>query len=108
MLHRGGTTMSVPTAEPKLHTADPLARQNRALLGEAGVFAVSLFGGPGCGKSAMAAATIQRLSPRIRVGAITCGPKSDRHGRIPGPPEQVVEVELGDARLLEAKHVRDA
>ena len=96
------------TTERKPRATHPLARQNRALLREAGVRAIGLFGGPGCGKSSLVSATVQRLSPGVRVGVVTCGAEPEHDGPARGGLGRTVKVNPGDAVLLDATHVSDA
>jgi hydrogenase nickel incorporation protein HypB len=111
--------MSTPLVTGRHRPADPVARQNRALLREAGVHTVALFGGPGCGKTALLQATLQGLPPDLRVAVIGCAaaarheaPFSDGDGDGDGDGEaadaRVIEVRPSDAGLLSAADVRDA
>lgn len=50
------------------------AGRNRELLHKAGVFSVSIVGGPGCGKSTLIRRTIGRLAPALQVAVVAAGP----------------------------------
>jgi hydrogenase nickel incorporation protein HypB len=86
-----------------------LARSNRKLLREAGLCAVNLIGGAGCGKTALLQATGRALAGRRRVGVITAGPVSrgDRE-RIARLREPTVSVDPGAIGHLTARHVHSA
>jgi hydrogenase nickel incorporation protein HypB len=49
---------------------DQLARQNQALLNQAGVFAINLMASPGAGKTSIILETIRRLKTTLRIGVI--------------------------------------
>jgi hydrogenase nickel incorporation protein HypB len=86
-----------------------VARENRERLGRAGVVAVNLVGGLGCGKTSLVEATVRRLAPDRRVGVMTADPyPSNGAGRIPGLAGNVVRAEPGFGLPLAARHVRSA
>jgi len=102
--------MQAPVISNRFQSPNPIARINRDALREAGVLAVGIFGGPGCGKTSLISATIARLMPTVRVGVIACDVGShrdaDRIGR--GSPH-VVQVNTGlGGSVVEASHVHDA
>jgi hydrogenase nickel incorporation protein HypB len=105
--------MSTPLVTGRHRPADPIARQNRALLREAGVHAVALFGGPGCGKTALLRATLQGMPADLRVAVIGCAAGA-RHeapclgGEAGAADARVLEVRPRDADRLNAADVRDA
>ena len=85
------------------------AEANRRLLQDAGVYAVHLIGGPGCGKSTLIEQSIGRLKPSVRAGAVVC---DDRCHRDPERPSarraNVIAIEPWDASHLDPSQVRDA
>lgn len=85
------------------------AEANRHALRAAGVYAVHILGGPGCGKSTLIEQTINRLKPSVRTGAVICDGRSHRD---PDPPwarrHNVVEIEPWDASHLDPSQVHDA
>jgi hydrogenase nickel incorporation protein HypB len=63
--------------------AEPEGDDNRQALLAAGVYCVSVVGGPGCGKSTLLRTTAERLAPDFRVGVITADPDDPRRGPAP-------------------------
>lgn len=62
--------MEIIVAQKLLRANDQLARQNRHLLDEAGVFAVNVLGAPGAGKTTLLEALLPRLQDRFPVAVI--------------------------------------
>lgn len=89
---------------------DVAASFNRQALRQAGVFAVTLVGGPGCGKTSLIEATLERLTPDIRVGVISGDAPAARRdgGRAIRRSEQLVQLNTGEGGALDAGHVHDA
>lgn len=82
------------------------AALNRDTLKDAGVFAVSLFGGGGCGKTSLLQATLRRLKGEFRMGVIVGNIRADQDAERLAPLcDQVVAVETMD---LDAELVREA
>jgi hydrogenase nickel incorporation protein HypB len=102
--------MNAPVITHRFHDGNPIARLNRTALREAGVLAVTVLGGPGCGKTTLITRTIERLMPGVHVGVIACDIGSRRDAdRIASVSEQVVQVNTCDAGgVVDAGHVRDA
>lgn len=101
--------MIAPVIEKRFHHANPVADINRAALRDAGVFAVSVMGGPGCGKTTLIDATIQQLMPDMHVGVIACDVASHLDAdRMIQHSEQVVQVNVGEGGALDATYIRDA
>jgi hydrogenase nickel incorporation protein HypB len=102
--------MQVPVISSRYHEPNPIAGLNRDALREAGVLAVGVFGGPGCGKTSLISATIARLTPGVHVGVIACDAGTHRDAdRIAREGRQVVQVNTGlGANVVEASHVQDA
>lgn len=101
--------MRVQVVENVLKLNDEMAELNRQRLRSAGVFAIDLLGAPGCGKTALIEATLQRLPSGLRVGVIvgdlTTQRDADRMARF---TEQVVQINTGKGCHLEAHHVMQA
>jgi hydrogenase nickel incorporation protein HypB len=101
--------MQAPVISNRFHDPNPIARLNRTALRDAGILTVSLLGGPGCGKTALVAETLERLMPDVHVGVVACDIGSHRDAdRISRTSEQVVQVNTGGPGVVEASHVRDA
>jgi hydrogenase nickel incorporation protein HypB len=100
--------MQVSVVQNVLKLNDEVAAMNRQRLQKAGVFSLDLMGAPGCGKTALVEATLQRL-PDIRfgviVGDLTTQRDADRMARF---CKQVVQVNTGKGCHLEANHVHQA
>jgi hydrogenase nickel incorporation protein HypB len=101
--------MQVQVVENVLKLNDEIAAINRQTLRSAGVFTVDLIGAPGCGKTALIEATLQRLKGRLRcaviVGDLATQRDADRMARY---CDQVVQINTGKGCHLEANHVRQA
>jgi hydrogenase nickel incorporation protein HypB len=81
----------------------------RHALRAAGVYAVHVVGGPGCGKSTLIEQTIGRLKPSVQAGAVLCDGRCRRDPEHPwARRHDVVEVEPWDACHLDPAQVRDA
>lgn len=88
---------------------DTVAADVHAALRGAGVFAVNLIGGPGCGKTTLIDRTIDRLRPHVRVGVIVADLRTRRDAeRIAGHGAQVVQVNTVDEPGLDAPRVLTA
>jgi hydrogenase nickel incorporation protein HypB len=84
---------------------------NRQQLQRANVFTVSLMGCPGCGKTTLIDATLSQITPRIRVGAITCDPTWAKDRDLTARhPKKVVRINSrnGGGNRLQPKQLRDA
>jgi hydrogenase nickel incorporation protein HypB len=102
--------MRAPVIDHRFQTPNATACANRTLLHDAGVLTVGLIGGPGCGKTSLITATIERLAPAMRVGVIACDIASGRDAqRISNVSSQVVQVNTHDACCtVDAAQIRDA
>jgi hydrogenase nickel incorporation protein HypB len=60
----------IPVVENILSANDRLAHSNRLRLERAGVFSLNFMASPGAGKTSLIEATLQRLSPELRIGVI--------------------------------------
>lgn len=88
---------------------EPVARLNRRALRNAGVLAVGLAGDPGCGKTSLIAATIERLMPDLRAGVVACDLDSRADARrLSAVTDQVVEVNTGGLGAVDAARIADA
>jgi hydrogenase nickel incorporation protein HypB len=98
-------TTATGLAVPKLE----LACANHRRLADAGVFAVNLIGGPGCGKTALLQATVARLLLKRRIGVIAADPQSRIDAdRLAALGDQVLQIGTGMYGLLTPEQVRSA
>src|SRR5687768_7473850 len=89
--------------------ATTAADHNRDELRRSRVFAASVIGGPGCGKTCLIDATIERLMPEVHVGVIACDVSSHLDAdRMSRHSEQVVQVNTGGGGAIDPGHIRDA
>src|SRR5688500_14819878 len=89
--------------------ATTVAEHNREVLRQSRIFTVSVVGGPGCGKTSLIDATIERLMPETHIGVIACDVTSHLDAdRMSRHSEQVVQVNTGGAGVLDPTHIRDA
>jgi hydrogenase nickel incorporation protein HypB len=101
--------MQVQVVENVLKVNDEIASMNRETIRKAGVVAIDIIGAPGCGKTALIEATIQRLKGKMRVGVIVGDLATQRDAdRMARHTEQVVQINTGKGCHLEANHVRQA
>jgi hydrogenase nickel incorporation protein HypB len=101
--------MKAPTIDKNLHDVNLVAKMNRRALSEADVLAIRISGGPGCGKTSLIDASIDRLMPDVHVSVIACDVASNRDAdRIVRHTEQVVQVNTGEQSTVDATHVREA
>ena len=85
------------------------AEHIRSLLHNAGIFTISVVGGPGSGKTALIDATIRALAPEIRIAAIACDIVSCRDADcLACHCHQVVPVKVGERGIATAKLIYDA
>jgi hydrogenase nickel incorporation protein HypB len=88
------------------HTNRGAAALNRAAFIEASVFTITLFGGPGCGKTTLLRETLKRLGAGLRVGVVVCNIRAeDDAARVRPLCDQAIgieAVELTPALLHEA------
>ena len=86
-----------------------VAALNRQALCDAGVFTVSVFGGPGCGKSTLIDRTIERLMPEVHVGVITGDLRAQPDaGPVLSRTSQLVQVNTDGQACLEPDNVGEA
>jgi hydrogenase nickel incorporation protein HypB len=101
--------MTAHIIEKRSHDANPIAKLNRKLLNDAGIFAVTVSGGPGCGKTSLIEASITRLMPNVGVGVIACDIASHLDAdRMTRASDQVVQVNTGQQGIADATHIHDA
>ena len=99
-----GNPWNTPTPSERLASA------NRATLRRAGVTAIDIIGGLGCGKTTLIAHTVERLAPRVHVGLVTCDPaESPDLDRVRRLTEQVARVHRWEgAELIDPRTLHDA
>jgi hydrogenase nickel incorporation protein HypB len=87
---------------------NPIADLNRNTLRSSRVFALSVSGGLGSGKTSLIDETIRRL-PHVRIGVIACDVSSHIDAdRMTRRSDQVVQVNTGVKGIADAAHVREA
>lgn len=101
--------MKVSVIDKRVHEFHAVASQNRNAFRDAGVLAVRVLGGPGCGKTSLIASTIDSISPDARVGVIACNTESQRNAdRYASKTTQVVQISTGQGGVVDATHIREA
>lgn len=99
--------MKVPIVENVLKLNDEIARQNRADIVAAGAFCINMIGAPGCGKTALLEATLQRLAGRLTIGVLVGDLTTTRDAeRMARYCEHVVQINTGKGCHLDANQVR--
>jgi hydrogenase nickel incorporation protein HypB len=89
--------------------ANHFSHVNREALQNAEVFTISVMGGPGCGKTTLIDATIEKLMPDVHVGVVACDVVSSRDAdRMARHSDQVVQINTGEGRALKAAHIHEA
>lgn len=93
--------------DPKKPAQNP-GRNAKAL--DAGpVVSVQLIGAPGCGKTSLIQATINRLNPAVRVGIITADPASSSDlQRLARGSHQIVQLNTGVGGSLDSAQLQHA
>lgn len=101
--------MEVQVVENVLKMNDEIAAINRQRLREAGIWTVNIIGAPGCGKTLLLEATLERLAGALRCGVIVGDLATQRDAeRMARFCRQVVQVNTGKGCHLEANHIRQA
>ncbi len=102
--------MSVITLERKvLEKNDEVAKQNRALFQERGIFVLNLVSSPGSGKTSILERTIKHLAGSVRIGVIEGDVQTDLDAqRIARFNIPVVQLVTNGSCHLDAKLVQDA
>lgn len=101
--------MKIPVVENVLKLNDEIARQNRLAFEAAGVYVVDLIGAPGCGKTALLEATLQKLGGILEIGVIAGDPATSRDAeRLAGYCDNIVQINTGNGCHLDANQVRQA
>ncbi len=101
--------MKVPVVENVLKLNDELAAMNRRLFREHDVFVLDLIGAPGCGKTALLEASLQKLAGEMRIGVLVGDLTTTRDAdRLARWCPQVVQINTGKGCHLDANQVRQA
>ena len=101
--------MEVKILKNILSANDEIARSNRQLLDESGVFAVNLMASPGAGKTSLVLATIRGLAGKARIGVIEGDISSSLDAdRIAREDVAVVQINTGGDCHLDANMIRSA
>jgi hydrogenase nickel incorporation protein HypB len=103
------TTTTTPPTANLAPSRLQVAFANHRNLADAGVFAVNLIGGPGCGKTSLLQLTVARLILKRRIGIIAADPQTRLDAdRLAALGDQVLQVGTGMNCLLTADQVRSA
>jgi hydrogenase nickel incorporation protein HypB len=102
--------MSVITIERKvLEKNDEIARQNRSLFQQQGMFVVNLVSSPGAGKTCLVERTLEELRGALKIGVIEGDVQTDLDAqRVARYEVPVVQIVTNGGCHLEAKLVQDA
>ena len=102
--------MSVITIERRvLEKNDEIARQNRALLDQHGIFVLNLVSSPGAGKTSIVERTLEQLGRDLKVGVIEGDVQTDFDAqRVARYRVPVIQIVTNGGCHLEAKLVQDA
>ena len=99
--------MKVPVVENVLKLNDEVAAINRETIAAAGVYAVNLIGGPGCGKTTLLESTLRHLSGEMQIGVLVGDLTTSRDGeRLARFTDNVVQINTGRGCHLDANQVR--
>ena len=99
--------MKVPVVENVLKLNDEVAALNRQTIADAGVYAIDLIGGPGCGKTTLLEATLRELAGEMKIGILAGDLTTSRDGdRLARSGEHVVQINTGRGCHLDANQVR--
>ncbi len=102
--------MSVITIERKLlEKNDEIARRNRGLLAQHGVFAINLLSSPGAGKTSLLELTIDQMKGRLAMGVIEGDVQTDLDAaRIAAHDIPAVQIVTRGGCHLEAHLIEEA
>ncbi len=102
--------MSIVTVERKvLEKNDEIARRNRALFSDRGLFVINLVSSPGSGKTSILERTLEHFNRRVPVAVIEGDVQTDFDAqRIARYDTPVVQIVTNGGCHLEAKQVEDA
>jgi hydrogenase nickel incorporation protein HypB len=99
----------IPVVKAILSANDMAAAENRTAFDAAGLLVVNLMSSPGAGKTSLILATLERLSPSLRVGVIEGDIASTIDAeRIAARNVPVVQINTGGACHLDAPMIRSA
>ena len=102
--------MSVITIERKvLEKNDEIARQNRDMFSERGLFVINVVSSPGSGKTSLLERTLEQLKDKIKIAVIEGDVQTDFDAkRVERYNIPVVQIVTNGGCHLEAKLVKDA
>jgi hydrogenase nickel incorporation protein HypB len=102
--------MSVITIERKvLEKNDEIARQNRDMFSERGLFVINVVSSPGSGKTSLLERTLEQLKDKIKIAVIEGDVQTDFDAkRVERYNVPVVQIVTNGGCHLEAKLVKDA
>ncbi|HXW69172.1 MAG TPA: hydrogenase nickel incorporation protein HypB, partial [Dissulfurispiraceae bacterium] len=100
--------MKFKVASKILEANERIARENRRIFSDAGVYVINLMSSPGAGKTSLLEATIAGLTPTIKIGVIegdiTGTDDAVRINRLGVP---VVQINTGGACHLDANMITE-
>jgi len=100
--------MKVSVVRDILEANDRIARQNRELFTENGLFVINLMSSPGAGKTSLLEKTIDALHDDLRIGIIEGDIQSSQDAeRIAKKGIPVVQINTGGACHLDGNMIRD-
>lgn len=101
--------MKISVVKNVLDANDRIARENRDLFNDKGLYVINLMSSPGAGKTSLVEATIHSLRDRYRIGVIEGDIQdtydADRIARLEIP---VVQINTGGGCHLDGNMVREA
>jgi hydrogenase nickel incorporation protein HypB len=101
--------MEIKVLKDILGANEQIAKQNRKLLDENGIFAVNLMSSPGAGKTSLILETIKRLSGETRIGVIEGDVSSSVDAEIIGKEGvPVLQINTGGECHLDANMTQRA
>jgi hydrogenase nickel incorporation protein HypB len=102
--------MSIVTIERKvLEKNDEIARQNRAVFLQHGVFVFNVVSSPGAGKTSILERTLEHVGPDLRIAVIEGDVQTDFDARrVARYKVPVVQIVTNGGCHLEARLIRDA
>lgn len=100
--------MEVKVVKPILEANEAIARENKKLFDQKGIYVVNLMGAPGTGKTTLLERTLELLKGRFRVGVIEGDITTSRDAeRIASHSIPVVQINTGGACHLDGNMVRE-
>lgn len=100
---------NVPVVEKVLNANDQLAQENRAVLDQAGIFAINLMASPGAGKTSLLELTLNNLSGKYGLAAVDGDLASSIDAdRLAETGAAAIQINTGGQCHLDAMMLRNA